>query len=1019
MKKIGRYATFITCGLMLSLTVANLNKTNKSSVKTIGDDGYQICLDSTNTISSSTSSYSVEQSGSARTLIGNSVTFKTLNVLKNNSGWQTIMPGGYFYNPVTNTSTKNKISGIKSIRYTSPSSNSLSLYYGDSINGSSVVYSNAETVTAGTTYTFSDHHPAYIYLKNESASNISITDLNIEYSCSAESPKTEYNILMIGNSFSDDTIYYAARVAASYGITLNIYDAYIASCTIATHYTNLTSGATDYSMRSMNGSSWNYQNSMTLPQIINSHTWDIVTFQQASAYIGKSDSYANLSGLVSGVRNLVGSTPKFYWYQTWAYDSDYHDYYNYFAYFNNDRASMFNAIINCYNSQVAPLGVFEKMIPAGTAVENMRTSYMGETFTRDGKHMSSAHGRYLLAVNFISHALNISLDMSDFSFVPTEINSSFKLVVKESVRNARKTPLAVTNSAYTTTEMANYDLSSYTEIDAGLLGCSYWNSTDSSNYNNRIMHVSGTSNLYCTTSRFTSSTLPVGSLVFIGEAFGVRPEAWTSDAVQSTRPGEVYDNVIEITSSFWSGYQYRAFNIFKGLKSSLSGQYAQVFDNFHIYVPNSALGTLKPKTYNPMKTSDTAIFTDNLLNIDAFERIHLDPITGFYKCDENVEQYVMGNKYVDSTAQRFVCTRPFYTSKGDLPENTVIIVDSGYQWRSDCWTSYGVYNNRPGNVTSQLTRLDASFMSGFRRRTFNVSKTDGYTTVGQNALDFMNHLRIYVPISDDIEIDPPEPPTPVEWPEGTFRGTASVMGNSFPIMISIGNSVNGLVGVRLSNNDAGATGITYNSSTKAVSITTTGSYSGYSFGTITATYDPSNVRLTNVTCNGSISSYVSNNGSITATRPSNLWECNGTTSELQSTFKRRYMSGSWQVDTGNSDRITSNTTEYVSGGGAVKRRGWTGGAVALNFNADFSPAKTVSNVYFWVYNPSGSDISLRMWGYKATNFGSNFETGSVTAKAGKWTYLAMGFTSASIYNFQIADFNNTGTYLTFDDICLV
>lgn len=265
------------------------------------------------------------------------------------------------------------------------------------------------------------------------------------------------------------------------------------------------------------------------------------------------------------------------------------------------------------------------------------------------------------------------------------------------------------------------------------------------------------------------------------------------------------------------------------------------------------------------------------------------------------------------------------------------------------------------------------------------------------------------------------------YPEGTFKGTATVLGANYAIVIAFGNQSNGLIGVRLANKDAVATGVTYNSSTHQFTITTTGDYSGYSYGNITGTYDVANDQLTGISCSGSISAGVSNNGSITATRPTaaqSFSACDGTTSELQAQFKRRYMSGSWQVDNSNADRITSNTTEYVSGTGAVKRRGYSGGAVALNFQNDFSPAKQVQNVQFWVYNPSGSDITLRMWYYLATGLNSNGETGSVTAKAGQWTYVAMGFGSGSgdgnrtIYNFQIADFNNTGTYLTFDNIYL-
>lgn len=258
------------------------------------------------------------------------------------------------------------------------------------------------------------------------------------------------------------------------------------------------------------------------------------------------------------------------------------------------------------------------------------------------------------------------------------------------------------------------------------------------------------------------------------------------------------------------------------------------------------------------------------------------------------------------------------------------------------------------------------------------------------------------------------------YPEGTYKGTASISSYSADLVLAFGNSSNGLIGVRVSNTDMIPGSVSYNSANNTFSITTTGTatFGSYSFttGTITGTYDYANDRLTNINCSGSIGSYVSN---LTATKPTaNYWDCDGTTSQLQSLFKRRYMSGSWQVDSSNADRITSNTTQYVSGSGAAKRRGYSGGAVALNFNSDFSSAITVKNVHFWVYNPHTSDIELRMWGYKAKNFESNFETGSVTAKKGQWTYLAMGFTSAAIYNFQIADFNNTGAYLTFDNIYL-
>ena len=263
---------------------------------------------------------------------------------------------------------------------------------------------------------------------------------------------------------------------------------------------------------------------------------------------------------------------------------------------------------------------------------------------------------------------------------------------------------------------------------------------------------------------------------------------------------------------------------------------------------------------------------------------------------------------------------------------------------------------------------------------------------------------------------------PVPYPTGTYKSTVSVLGKSVDLVISIGTRSNGMVAVCLANTDAEATSISYNNSTKQITIQTTGSYSSATFGTITATYDDTNDKLTKVKCDGGVSSYVSNNGKLTATRPTVYEDCDGTTSELQSKFKRRYDSGGgWQVDNSNADRVASNTTHFVSGIGSVSLRGFLSGGsgrVALNFNSDFASAKSVTNVQFWVYNPTNSDITLRMWYYKAKNFGSNAETGSVIAKANGWTYLAMGFGTQSIYNFQIADFDNSGAYLTFDSLSL-
>ena len=190
------------------------------------------------------------------------------------------------------------------------------------------------------------------------------------------------------------------------------------------------------------------------------------------------------------------------------------------------------------------------------------------------------------------------------------------------------------------------------------------------------------------------------------------------------------------------------------------------------------------------------------------------------------------------------------------------------------------------------------------------------------------------------------------------------------------------------------------------------------YGTFKGTYDETNGKLINCGIEGAAGAYIKNNNAIELVGAVKFFDCNGTTEELQSTFLRRYMSGSWQEDQTNADRLVS----YANGiaGSALQRRGWTGGAVSLNSATNFAGGIEVSNLGFWVYNPGSSDVTLRQWVYKADNrFGDpKAEIGNVVAKAGQWTYCRMGFTKATIYNFQVADFTNSGVALVFDNIAL-
>ena len=271
---------------------------------------------------------------------------------------------------------------------------------------------------------------------------------------------------------------------------------------------------------------------------------------------------------------------------------------------------------------------------------------------------------------------------------------------------------------------------------------------------------------------------------------------------------------------------------------------------------------------------------------------------------------------------------------------------------------------------------------------------------------------IYVPI-DNVSIYTDFEYT--NWPKGAYMENVSIMGVSMSTIFAFSDDQK-TVDVRFANNTKpGITGYTYNESTKQFSITTNGNYSGRTYGTITGTYDPTNNRLTKVGLSGTIGGNVSNNGSLTIPATAKYWDCDGSTSELQTVFKRRY---GGTVDTINADKITSAPYNRVSGTNSMKIRLWTGGLTQLNLQNDIS--QTCKNIGFWVYSTFSDVKTIRLWTYTGANLTSNEEVGSVETVPNQWAFVCMGFGQRTLRNFQIAfdKYDPNQGMILIDDICL-
>jgi len=270
-------------------------------------------------------------------------------------------------------------------------------------------------------------------------------------------------LLMIGNSFSQDTVNWLPQIANSLGFQsqdIVIGNLVIGGCTLATHYANSQSNAAAYEFTYYQNGAWVNGSSgpkQTMEYGIRFANWDFISLQQQSGNSGNPASYnSDLEGLITYVKSIATNpNMKLVWNMTWAYPSAS----SWFGgLYGNSQANMYNAIVSTVQEKIVPNEEFCLISPAGTAIQNGRTSYIGDDYTgdnegtlnewnRDGAHLSVYEGRFVSSLSMFCTLTGYM--PSEINYLPPNIDNKEAAVIRESVTNALLTPFAVTNSQYT------------------------------------------------------------------------------------------------------------------------------------------------------------------------------------------------------------------------------------------------------------------------------------------------------------------------------------------------------------------------------------------------------------------------------------------------------------------------------------------------------------------------------------------------------------------------------------------
>jgi len=248
-------------------------------------------------------------------------------------------------------------------------------------------------------------------------------------------------ILAIGNSFSEDAVdNYLSDMARAGNKRLVIGSLFIGGAPVELHLKNAREdlAAYRYTKIGEDGRS-TLTDKISLSQALADDNWDYISFQQVSTLSGKYEAInADLPELVRHVRGKVPSETRFVWHQTWAYqhDSKHKGFKNY----DSDQTTMYKAIMDA-SKKVLDSGGFYAVIPAGTAIQNGRTSSLGDTFTRDGYHLHLDYGRFAAACTW--YAKIFQEDVRKNAYRPENVTEQQAKIAKEAAHKAVKKPFAV------------------------------------------------------------------------------------------------------------------------------------------------------------------------------------------------------------------------------------------------------------------------------------------------------------------------------------------------------------------------------------------------------------------------------------------------------------------------------------------------------------------------------------------------------------------------------------------------
>ena len=239
----------------------------------------------------------------------------------------------------------------------------------------------------------------------------------------------------LANQSANEALVQMAKAAGHPMVVCNIFED---KASLSKHLRNIANNANAYDYKRIDETlNANNQRNQSLRDVVNNENWDYIAIEESADSAGFQKGYKEvLPELIKQLKEWsTNPNLKILIHQPWAYSSTATT--PGFKQFDNDQLKMFNSIVTATQSATNQV---TRIVPVGTAIQNARTTYLGESVINGDIELNATSGQYIAAMTWIEVLFGIDVSASPLMIpqMSEYVNNLYKLSAHNAIIHSKQ-----------------------------------------------------------------------------------------------------------------------------------------------------------------------------------------------------------------------------------------------------------------------------------------------------------------------------------------------------------------------------------------------------------------------------------------------------------------------------------------------------------------------------------------------------------------------------------------------------